>query len=453
MFDQLTHKLNQTFRNWMGQGRFTDENIKEALTDVKKALLEADVEYGVVKHFLNQVREEVRGQAVTRSLTPAQALIQVVHRTLIRLMGDSASELSMNATPPVVILLAGLQGSGKTTSAGKLALWIQTFLKKSVMMVSCDVYRPAAIEQLRTVAEGVGAAYFPSDERQKPLEIASAALKEAKRCVKDVLIIDTAGRLHIDQAMMAEVKALHAAVNPLETLFVVDGMTGQDAAKTAKAFNEALPLSGVIVTKLDGDARGGAILSIREVTGKPIKFIGLGEKMDALERFYPDRMASRILGMGDVLSLVEELERKVDKAAAEKLAQKLERGNDFNLEDFRMQLVQMQQMGGLGSIMNKLPGMGNMSRMVEAKGGEQLFMRTRVIIDSMTRRERFYPDILNGSRKRRIALGAGVTIQEVNRLLKQFEDMKKMMKKFSKPGAMMGLMQKMKGLLPGEGGF
>lgn len=449
MFERLTQKLNDSFRHLMGVGRFTDENMKTALSDVKKALIEADVSYDVVKDFVNRVRDKARGQEISRSLAPGQALIKVVHAELVILMGEAQVEINLRAVPPVVILMSGLQGSGKTTTVGKLARFLIERQKKSVMVVSCDVYRPAAIEQLKVLAVEVGAHYSSSPITQKPTDIAAMALLEAKKMGMDVLIVDTAGRLHIDDAMMAEIKGIHQALNPTETLFVVDGMTGQDAAKTAKVFDATLPLTGVVVTKLDGDARGGAILSIRQVTGKPIKLIGVGEKSDGLELFYPDRMASRILGMGDVLSLIEDLERTVDKEKAEKLAKKIQKGKGFDLEDFRTQLLEMNKMGGLAGIMGKLPGMSNIPQHLQDKVQNEGFGQMLAIISSMTLKERYVPDLINPSRKRRIALGSGTQIQDVNRVLKQYEQMQKMMQKFGKPGGMGKLMRQMQGVVPG----
>ncbi len=450
MFEQLTQKLNHSFRNWMGQGRFTDDNMKTALSDVKKALIEADVAYDVIKEFIQAVRDEARGQHIIQGLSPAQALIKIVNQELVKLMGTESVEICLQAVPPVVILLAGLQGSGKTTTAGKLARHLQEKYKKSVMMVSCDVYRPAAIEQLAVVGQSVGATVFESNQTQSPLDIAQKAFEAARKGVKDILIVDTAGRLHIDDTMMNEIIALHTALKPTETLFVVDGMTGQDAAKTAQAFHQALPLTGIIVTKLDGDARGGAILSLRYMTQKPIKFVGMGEKMEALDPFYPDRMASRILGMGDMLSLVEEMERTIDKQEAEKLAKKLQKGTGFDLEDFRIQLLQMGKMGGIMGMMDKLPGMGMVPSHMKDKITDKPFQKMLAVIQSMTLKERRYPDILNSSRKQRIARGSGTQIQDINQVLKQFDGMQKMMQKISKPGAMGKLMR---GLQQGQGQF
>lgn len=449
MFDRLTQKLNESFRHLTGKARFSDENMKSALTDVKKALLEADVAYDVVKEFLNRIREEAKGQMVSQNLSPAQALVKLIHQELVHLMGSVSSPLTYQAEPPVVILMAGLQGSGKTTTVAKLGRWIQNQDKKSVMVVSCDVYRPAAIDQLKVVAEAVGVDFFESDASQTPVAIAQAALTEARRSQKQVLIVDTAGRLHVDADMMAEIQQLHQILKPTETLFVVDGMTGQDAAKTAQAFHAVLPLTGVVVTKLDGDARGGAILSIRHLTGKPIKFIGVGEKTDALELFHPDRIASRILGMGDVLSLVETIEKTVDKKKAEQLAKKIQKGKGFDFEDFREQLLAMEKMGGMMGILDKLPGMGGLASAVQQKSGDAMLKKTMAVINSMTLKERRNPDLLEiSARKRRIAKGSGTEIQDVNRILKQFEQMQKMMKKMGNPAMMSRMMQQMKGMMP-----
>lgn len=448
MFENLTERLNKAFKDLSGRGRLTEANIKDALREVRMALLEADVALPVVKHFITHVRERAVGQEVIGSLTPGQALIRVVRDELTALMGASNDALDLQARPPVVILMAGLQGAGKTTTVGKLARWLQEREKKKVMVVSCDVYRPAAIEQLETVANEVSAQFFPSHTRQKPVAIAEAAVAEAQKQFADVLLIDTAGRLHIDADMMDEIKALHAAVTPTETLFVVDSMTGQDAANTAKAFNDALPLTGVILTKTDGDARGGAALSVRHITGKPIKFIGIGEKSTALEPFFPDRLASRIIGQGDVLSLIEEVERTVDKSQADKLAKKLKKGKGFDLEDFRQQLIQMRSMGGIGSIMDKMPGMVNVPEQVKSQINDKETKRLEAIINSMTPHERRFPAVIKGSRKRRIANGSGTQIQDVNRLLKQFTQMQKMMKQLSKKGSMANLMRGLQGKLP-----
>lgn len=398
------------------------------------ALLEADVSLPVVKGFIDQVRQRAVGQEVNRSLNPGQQFLKIVKQELEAVMGSACEALVLAAQPPAVILMAGLQGAGKTTSVAKLARYLKEREKKKVMVVSADIYRPAAIQQLETLAGEVGARFFPSDLSQSPLAIVGAAQDAARKAFVDVLIIDTAGRLHIDEAMMAEIKELHAAANPVETLFVVDAMIGQDAVNTAKVFNDALPLTGVVLTKVDGDARGGAALSVRQVTGKPIKFLGVGEKTDALEPFHPDRIASRILGMGDVLSLIEDVERKVDRQKAEKLAKKVQKGKGFDLEDLRDQLHQMQNLGGLGSMLEKLPGMGNMAQMAEQANMSSQFKRMEAIINSMTPKERKNPDILNGSRKKRITQGSGTNIQDLNRVLKQHKQMAKMMKKMKGKG-------------------
>jgi len=447
MFENLSERLTKTIRNLRGQGRLSEVNIKDALREVRMALLEADVALPVVKDFIEKVRARAIGQEVLQSLTPGQALVKIVNEELVSLMGEACDELQLNVQPPAVVLMAGLQGSGKTTSTAKLARWLKERKNKSVMVTSCDVYRPAAIEQLHTLAGEVGAVFFPSSADQDPVAIANAALDQARKQHVDVVIVDTAGRLHIDSAMMDEIQRLHAAVNPVETLFVVDSMTGQDAANTAQAFHAALPLTGVVLTKTDGDARGGAALSIRAITGKPIKFLGVGEKTAALEPFHPDRVASRILGMGDVLSLVEEAERKVDKEKAAKLARKLNKGKRFDLEDFGDQLEQMMGMGGLGSLMDKLPGVGQLPQNVRDQVNDRELHRMLAIIRSMTPQERRFPDIIKGSRRRRIAAGSGLQVQDVNRLLKQFIQMQKMMKKMSK-GGLKNMMRGMKGRMP-----
>ena len=447
MFENLSQRLGGVIRNLRGQARLTEENIKDALREVRMALLEADVALPVVRGFIDRVRERAVGQEVLKSLSPGQALVKVVHDELVTTMGRANDALDLAAQPPAVILMAGLQGSGKTTTSAKLARWLHERLGKKVLLVSCDIYRPAAIEQLQTLAGEVGAEFFPSRPDQQPVAIAGAALEEARRRFVDVVIVDTAGRLHVDAEMMHEIRALNAAVEPVETLFVVDAMTGQDAANTARAFNDALPLTGVILTKTDGDARGGAALSVRELTGKPIKFLGTGEKSAALEPFHPDRMASRILGMGDVLSLVEEVQHKVDRDQAEKLAQKIKKGKGFTLEDFRDQLGQMEKMGGLESLMDKLPGMGELPSAVRNQVDNREMRRLVAIINSMTPQERRHAQIIKGSRKRRIAAGSGVQVQDVNRLLKQFTQMQKMMKKVSK-GGMAKMMRGMQGRLP-----
>ncbi len=454
MFDNLTDRLSGTFRKLTGKATLTENNISEALREVRRALLEADVALPVVKDFIDRVSTRAVGQEVSKSLSPGQAFIKIVQAELEAVMGKSNAELDLKAVPPAIILMAGLQGAGKTTTVGKLANWLKTSQKKKVMVVSADVYRPAAIQQLQTLASEIDVQFFASDASQSPTAIAAAAVKEAKRQFVDVLLVDTAGRLAIDQQMMDEIRALHQQLNPVETLFVVDAMTGQDAANTAKAFNDALPLTGVVLTKADGDARGGAALSVRHITGKPIKFIGMGEKPDALEPFYPERIASRILGMGDVLSLIEEAEKKVDKQQAERLAKKIKKGKGFDLEDFKEQLQQMKNMGGVSSIMDKMPGMGALPPGAASMVDESQFRRMEAIINSMTMRERVNPDVLNGSRKRRITQGSGTQIQDLNRLLKQHKQMQKVMKKM-KGGNMANMMRGLGGMQggPGGGGF
>ncbi|MDH5446635.1 MAG: signal recognition particle protein [Gammaproteobacteria bacterium] len=447
MFDGLSERLGKTIRDLRGVGRLSEDNIKDTLREVRMALLEADVALPVVKAFIDQVREKAMGQDVLKSLTPGQVFIKIVNEELTTLMGEANAGLNLNVAPPAVILMAGLQGAGKTTTVGKLARWLKESQKKSVMVVSADIYRPAAIEQLKTVAGEVGAEFFPSSTKDKPAKIAKAAIKEAGLRHKDVLIVDTAGRLHIDGEMMDEIKALHKVLNPVETLFVVDSMTGQDAANTARAFDEALPLTGVILTKTDGDARGGAALSIRQITGKPIKFLGIGEKSTALEPFHPDRLASRILGMGDVVSLVEQAQQNIDVEKAEKLANKVKKGKGFDLEDFKEQFQQMKKMGGISSLLDKLPGMPGLPANLPGMVDEKQFGRMEAIINSMTPKERRKPDIIKGSRKRRIATGSGTQVQDVNRLLKQFTQMQKMMKKMGK-GGMGKMLRGMKGQFP-----
>jgi len=448
MFDNLTQRLSRVMKTLRGEARLTEDNIQEALREVRVALLEADVALPVVREFIARVRDKALDQEVIGSLTPGQAAVGVVHHELVALMGEKNDELNLATQPPAVVLLAGLQGSGKTTTSGKLALWLRRELRKKVLLASCDVYRPAAIEQLETLARQVEAEFFPSAVGEQPVDIALRALDYARKHYADVLIVDSAGRLAIDEAMMREVSALHAALKPVETLFVVDAMQGQDAVNTAKAFGEALPLTGVILTKLDGDARGGAALSVRNVTGKPIKFAGVGEKLDALEPFYPDRMASRILGMGDVLSLIDDVRRSVDHAEAEKLARKVKSGKGFDLEDFKQQIAQMKKMGGIAGMLDKLPG--DIARMAQGAShmDDRAIRRLEGIINSMTAQERARPELIKASRKRRIATGAGVTVQEVNRLLNQFEQTQKMMKMMSK-GGVAKMMRSMKGMFPG----
>lgn len=447
MFDSLTERLGRTIKNLRGQGRLTEDNIKETLREVRVALLEADVALPVVRQLVDRVREKALGQEVLSSLSPGQAFIKVVNDELVSVMGAETEPLNLSTQPPAVILMAGLQGAGKTTTVGKLARRLIETERKKVMVVSCDVYRPAAIRQLQTLAGQTGAIFFDSDTEQKPVDIAGAALAAARRQFVDVLLVDTAGRLAIDSAMMDEIKALHAAVTPVETLFVVDSMTGQDAANTAAAFNEALPLTGVVLTKTDGDARGGAALSVRMITGKPIKFIGSGEKSDALEAFHPDRIASRILGMGDVVSLVEEVSAKVDHQKAEKFARKMQKGKSFDMNDLKEQLEQMASMGGMAALMDKMPGMGNLPAAAKNQVNDKQFTQMIALVNSMTPQERKHPAILKGSRKKRIAAGAGLQVQDLNRLLKQHMQMSKMMKKMSK-GGLQKMMRGMKGQLP-----
>ncbi|ALN62369.1 signal recognition particle protein [Lysobacter antibioticus] len=452
MFESLTQRLSGTIERLRGRGRLTEENIRESLREVRIALLEADVALPVVQALIERIKIRAVGQEVLKSLTPGQALIKVVRDELTTVMGSQAADLNLNVPAPAVILMAGLQGAGKTTTVGKLAKHLRERRKKKVMVVSADVYRPAAIEQLKQLAEQVEVLFFPSDASQKPEDIVRAAIADARKSYVDVLLVDTAGRLAIDEAMMSEIKALHAAAAPVETLFVVDSMTGQDAAITAKAFSEALPLTGVVLTKTDGDARGGAALSVRYVTGRPIKFIGVGEKPDGLDVFHPDRVASRILDMGDVLSLVEQVEQQVDKDKAQKLAEKVAKGKKFDLNDMKDQLEQMQNMGGLHGLMDKLPGMGQIPESVKNQVTGKEVPRMVAIINSMTKKERRNPGLLNGSRRARIAKGAGLTPADVNKLMKQYQQMEKMMSKLS-GGGMKGLMRGMKGMMGGRGGM
>ncbi len=451
MFDSLSERLTSTVKRLRGQARLTEDNIQDALREVRMALLEADVALPVVKDFIARVKDRAIGKEVLSSLTPGQAFIKIVNDELVALMGEANEGLNLAAQPPAVVLVAGLQGAGKTTSIGKLARWLQEKAGKSVMVVSTDVYRPAAIDQLQTLAKETGASFFPSTVNDDPVKIAKAAIADARKQLKDVLLVDTAGRLHIDDAMMDEIKRIHTAIEPVETLFVVDSMTGQDAANTAKAFGDALPLTGVVLTKADGDARGGAALSVRQITGRPIKFMGTGEKSHALEPFYPDRVASRILGMGDIVSLVEEAQEKVDHQKAAKLARKIKRGKNFDMNDLREQLLQMQKMGGLSGLMDKLPGMSSIPEAAKKQLDDRQFDRMIAIINSMTPQERRFPDIIKGSRKRRIANGSGTQIQEVNRLMKQHLQMRKAMKKFGKGGNMKNMMRAMKGRMPPGG--
>ncbi|HUO44721.1 MAG TPA: signal recognition particle protein [Burkholderiales bacterium] len=448
MFENLTGRLSQVIKTLRGEARLTEANIQNALREVRVALLEADVALPVVRDFIAHVREQAQGQEIIGSLTPGQALVGVVHRELTALMGETNTGLDLATTPPAVILMAGLQGSGKTTTSAKLARLLREQHKKKVLVVSVDVYRPAAIEQLKTLAAQVGVDFFPAETAQQPEVIARAALDYARTHYHDVLIVDTAGRLAVDEMMMQEIRTLHATLKPVETLFVVDAMQGQDAVNVARVFGAALPLTGIVLTKLDGDARGGAALSVRQITGKPIKFVGVGEKTDGLEAFYPDRMASRVLGMGDILSLVERAQRTVDREEAEKFAHRVKTGKGFDLDDFKAQIAQLKKMGGVGALLDKLPG-----QLAQAAGNAQMddrhIRRIEGIINAMTPYERAQPDILKASRKRRIAAGAGVSVQEVNRLLAQFEQARKMMKMISK-GGMARMVRSMKGIFPGR---
>ncbi len=449
MLDNLTQRLARVMKTLRGEARLTEDNIADALREVRLALLEADVALPAVKALISAVKEKAIGEEVIGSLSPGQALIGVVHQELTRLMGEAHQGLNLATQPPAIVLMAGLQGAGKTTTVGKLAKLLRDTQKKKVLVVSCDVYRPAAIEQLKTVAGQAGADFFPSAPTDRPVDIAKAAVDWARKHYHDVLLVDTAGRLSIDEAMMKEIAELHSALSPIETLFVVDAMLGQDAINTAKAFSEALPLTGVVLTKLDGDARGGAALSVRHVTGKPIKFAGIGEKLAGLEAFHPERMASRILGMGDVLSLIEEAKKGIDEQQAVEFAKKLKSGKGFDLNDFKEQIGQMRKMGGLSAMMDKLPAQfAQAASHLPAGGEDKAVRRIEGIINSMTPLERSKPELLKASRKRRIAVGAGVQVQEVNRLLKQFEQSQKMMKQFSK-GGIAKLMRGMKGMLPG----
>ncbi len=447
MFQNLGDRLTRTLQTLRGQGRITEDNVRDTLREVRMALLEADVALPVVKQFIEDIRARAVGAEVMQSLTPGQALVKIVHEELVKVLGASNAELDLRTQPPAILLMAGLQGSGKTTSTGKLALLLKDRLKKRVLVASGDTYRPAAMQQLQTLATQVGVDYFPASAGQTPLEIASAAKQHAKLQQYDVLIFDTAGRLAIDAELMAEIRALHEALEPIETLFVVDSMTGQDAANTAKAFGEALPLTGVILTKVDGDARGGAALSVRSITGKPVKFIGISEKVDGLEPFHPERSASRILGMGDVLTLVEETARKLDRKQAEQMAGKLAKGKGFDLEDLRAQLQQMLDMGGVSKMLEQLPGATQIPAAAKAQVNDRDLRRQIAIICSMTPKERRFPDLLKASRKRRIAAGAGLQVQDVNRLLRQHEDMQRVMKQFSK-GGMAKMMRSLKGRMP-----
>ncbi|OGT65432.1 MAG: signal recognition particle protein [Gammaproteobacteria bacterium RIFCSPLOWO2_02_47_7] len=451
MFENLTNKLETIFKKLKGYGKLNEDNIKEALREVRIALLEADVNLNVVKVFIEKIKVRAIGQEVMSSLTPGQAVIKIVNQEMVSLMGESNSELNLKTQPPAIILVAGLQGAGKTTTVAKLARYLKENLNKKVAVVSCDIYRPAAIDQLKTLANEIDVEFLASTVNQDPVLIVNSAVETARRHFSDVLIVDSAGRLHIDNVMMQEIRRVHAALQPVETLFIVDSMMGQDAVNAARSFNDALPLTGVVLTKTDGDARGGAALSVRQVTGKPIKFMGTGEKTSALTPFHPDRIASRILGMGDVLSLIEEVEQKADKEKAQKFAKKLQQGKRFTLDDFQEQLQQMRNMGGIGNLLDKLPGMPGMQQKVDAEKGNREFIKLEAIIHSMTPQERRKPDVINGSRKKRIATGSGTQIQDVNRLLKQFTQMQKMMKKFSRKGGMQNFMRGMGGKMPPGG--
>ncbi|MDR4514760.1 signal recognition particle protein [Nitrosomonas sp.] len=446
MFENLTGRLSDVIKTLKGEARLTENNIQKALREVRLALLEADVALPVVKEFITRVKDKAVGHEVMGSLTPGQALVGVVHQELIAIMGGDKADLNLSTTPPAVILMAGLQGAGKTTSSGKLAKWLMEHQKKKVLLVSCDIYRPAAIHQLELLASQTGADFFPVQSGQKPGEIGAAALDYARKHHHDVMIVDTAGRLGIDEAMMREISELESLLSPIETLFVVDAMQGQDAVNTAKAFSEALPLTGVVLTKLDGDARGGAALSVKHITGKPIKFTGIAEKLTGLEAFYPDRMASRILGMGDVLGLIEEAQRSTDEREAKKLLKKVKSGKGFDLNDFKAQFQQMKKMGGMSAMLDKLPAQLSQAAQ-NVNVDDKVINRTEAIINSMTPQERVKPEILKASRKRRIAAGAGVSVQEVNRLLSQFDQAKKMMKMMNK-GGMSKMMRGLKGMFP-----
>ena len=454
MFESLTSRVSRALSQIGGKRTLSEDNIAETLREVRLALLDADVALSVVQDLLGQVRQRALGSEVSASLSPGQTFLKIVNEVLVEVIGGASEGLNLNTQPPAIILLAGLQGAGKTTSAAKLGVWLKEKQKKRVMVVSADVYRPAAIEQLRTLADSASLEFFESSVDQAPAQIAKDALAAAKTQFMDVLIVDTAGRLAIDDAMMAEISSLQTQLNPIETLFVVDAMTGQDAANTAKQFGDTLPLTGVILTKADGDARGGAALSVRQITGRPIKFVGQGEGIDALELFHPDRIASRILGMGDVMSLIEEAEQKIDKKKATKLAKKIQKGRGFDLADFRDQIQQMNNMGGLSGMIDKLPGAANVAEAAKSRAGQQNFGQMEAMINSMTPKERSYPDLISGSRKRRIAMGSGTQIQVVNRLLKQLKQMQKMMKKLGRKGGMANMMRGMGGMLnPGGQSF
>ena len=451
MFESLSDRLTHTLRGLTGRATLSEENISAVLRDVRMSLLEADVALPVVKSFIDQVKAKAVGQVISTALNPGEQFVKIVHDELVELMGAANDGLNLATTPPAIILMAGLQGAGKTTTVAKLARYLKEREKRKVAVVSADVYRPAAIAQLETLAKEVGAQFIPSQADEKPLDIAERAVAEAKKQFADVLIVDTAGRLAVDADMMAEIQALQQGIKPIETLFVVDAMTGQDAANTAKAFNDALELTGVVLAKTDGDARGGAALSVKAITGKPIKFLGIGEKTDGLEAFHPDRIASRILGMGDILSLIEEAERKVDKQKAQRLANKLQKGKKFDLEDFRDQLAQMSNMGGLTSMLDKMPGMNQLPANAQSQLDDGMFKQMAVIIDSMTPHERHFPDVINGSRKQRIAKGSGTQVVDINRLLKQHKQMQKMMKKVSRKGGMQKMMRGLQAMQGAQG--
>ncbi|MEM8499125.1 MAG: signal recognition particle protein [Pseudomonadota bacterium] len=452
MFESLSDRLSTSLKKVTGQARLTEENIQDTLREVRLALLEADVALPAAKSFVDAVKQRAVGQEVASSLSPGQEFLKIVQDELEAVIGGENPGLNLAVQPPAVILVAGLQGAGKTTSVAKLARYIKGELKKSVLVVSADVYRPAAIKQLETLASEVNADFFPSSTEQKPVDIAESAIDHARKKHLEVVIVDTAGRLHVDTDMMDEIQQLHARIKPAETLFVVDAMTGQDAANTAKSFNDALPLTGVVLTKADADTRGGAALSVRTITGKPIKFMGVGEKVAALELFHPERIASRILGMGDMMSLIEEAERKIDRKKADKLVRKIKKGKRFDLEDFRDQLQQMNNMGGITSMLDKMPGMNNLSQMAQQQVDNKVFSQMEAIINSMTPGERRNPDALNGSRKRRITQGSGTNIQDLNRLLKQHKQMQKMMKKMGKKGGLQNMMRGLGGAMPPGGG-
>lgn len=447
MFDQLSEKLRSAVKNLRGKGRLTESNISDALREVRMALLEADVSLEAVREFIESVRQRAIGREVVGSLDPGEAVIKLVHEELVRLMGEENDRLNLSARPPAVIFIAGLQGAGKTTTAGKLGKFLKEREKKSVLLVSTDVRRPAAIEQLSVLANNLSLEFFPCDASRLPVDIARDALDHARKKLLDVVIVDTAGRMHVDTEMMDEAKVLHRTVNPIETLFVVDSMTGQDAVNSARAFDEALPLTGVILTKTDGDARGGAALSVRQVTGKPIKFLGVGEAMEALEPFHPDRIASRILGMGDVLTLIEEVERKVDRKKADRIAKKITRGRTFNLADYRDQMVQMEKLGGLGAMMEKLPEMDQVPQHVLDKARNMDIPQKIAIINSMTFQERNFPAIIRGQRMKRIAAGSGTRVQDVNKLLKEYQKVQKLASKLKGKGAMQRMMERQVGKL------